>query len=144
MTDQLLTPQEAADKLGVYVTSIYGWVRRGLLPAMYVPHLFGKRILRQDVDAFVMPHLEGHGALPGLTGYQPDTSTVFALLMRHQPQAYSERRTRSQEARQIALFLSDPEYTLEDILAAWKCRREEMHATFAHWGADARQRRLLD
>lgn len=83
-----------------------------------------------------------------LTGYVPETSVIYAALLRRRSEPFLATHTCRQEARQIALYLSDPDHRVEDILRAWRVQSSgqawtEVQAIFKYWGADYHKRRLL-
>ncbi|MCP9494101.1 MAG: hypothetical protein MSG64_06545 [Pyrinomonadaceae bacterium MAG19_C2-C3] len=80
----------------------------------------------------------------GLAGYAPDTGEVYAVLIKRQPKPFSDKRTAAQECRQIALFLTDPDFTLKDLSAGMHCAPPGIPKIFAHYGACPKTRRLLN
>ena len=51
MDENLLTPEQVAKRLQVTERTIYGWLRRGTLPALKLGRLW--RIRPEDLEAFL-------------------------------------------------------------------------------------------
>ena len=51
MNEKLLTPEQVAERLQVTERTVYGWLRRGKLPALKLGRLW--RIRPQDLEAFL-------------------------------------------------------------------------------------------
>jgi len=51
MTEKLLTPEQVAERLQVTERTVYGWLRRGTLPALKLGRLW--RIRPEDLEAFL-------------------------------------------------------------------------------------------
>ena len=49
MNEKLLTPEQVAERLQVTERTVYGWLRRGKLPALKLGRLW--RIRPQDLEA---------------------------------------------------------------------------------------------
>ncbi len=132
-----VTVTDVARQFGVVEETVRRWIVRRILTSLQPA----------AVAAFTPPVRSGQPRSdeyePALNGYAPDTSTIFDKLMKRRQAPYSSRHTASQEARQIALFLSDPDYTREDVLRCLRCDRDTTRAIFAHWGANIRTRRLI-
>ena len=51
MNEKLLTPEQVAERLQVTERTVYGWLRRGKLPALKLGRLW--RIRSEDLAAFL-------------------------------------------------------------------------------------------
>ena len=51
MNEKLLTPKQVAERLQVTERTVYGWLRRGTLPALKLGRLW--RIRSEDLEAFL-------------------------------------------------------------------------------------------
>ena len=51
MNEKLLTPEQVAERLQVTERTVYGWLRRGRLPALKLGRLW--RIRPEDLEAFL-------------------------------------------------------------------------------------------
>ena len=51
MNEKLLTPEQVAERLQVTERTVYGWLRRGKLPALKLGRLW--RIRPEDLEAFL-------------------------------------------------------------------------------------------
>ena len=51
MHEKLLTPEQVAERLQVTELTVYGWLRRGRLPALKLGRLW--RIRQDDLEAFL-------------------------------------------------------------------------------------------
>src|SRR2546428_7077332 len=51
MDEKLLTPEQVAERLQVTERTVYGWLRRGKLPALKLGRLW--RIRPEDLEAFL-------------------------------------------------------------------------------------------
>lgn len=53
MPEDFVTPEEIIAELKIAKSTLYGWIRRGILPAVKVGDLY--RIRRADYEAFKRP-----------------------------------------------------------------------------------------
>jgi excisionase family DNA binding protein len=51
MDEKLLTPEQVAERLQVTERTVYGWLRRGKMPALKLGRLW--RIRPEDLEAFL-------------------------------------------------------------------------------------------
>ena len=51
MNEKLLTPEQVAERLQVTERTVYGWLRRGTLPALKLGRLW--RVRPEDLEAFL-------------------------------------------------------------------------------------------
>ena len=51
MNEKLLTPAQVAERLQITERTVYGWLRRGTLPALKLGRLW--RIRQDDLEAFL-------------------------------------------------------------------------------------------
>ena len=51
MDEKLLTPEQVAERLQVTERTVYGWLRRGTLPALKLGRLW--RIRSEDLEGFL-------------------------------------------------------------------------------------------
>lgn len=142
MSETLLTAQQAATHLGVKLADIYRWESRYDLPGFRTET--GLKFKLSDLESFT-PRYRGTVGLQGsLPHYVPETSEVFTILLKRKAKPFSERHTCAQECQQIALYLTDPEYSVKDLLENLRILAPAIPKLFAHWGASHRPRKLLD
>jgi len=58
--------------------------------------------------------------------------------------AFTQHNPLDSELRWIALYCTDEDVSLQDLMLALQLRREALHSMFAHHGVDYRRRNLAE
>ncbi len=79
-----------------------------------------------------------------LQGYRPDTSEFVAALRQIAKPAFTQHNPVERERRWVALYCTDDDVSLRDVMGALDVRRETMHAMFTHHCVDYRARNFVE
>lgn len=78
-----------------------------------------------------------------LKGYRPTTGEVTQTLRSRHSQPFDDRQTVRDEARWLALYCTDEDYTLHFLMVKTGLRRNGLTEFCAYYGVDLRRRTLV-
>lgn len=79
-----------------------------------------------------------------LQGYRPDTSEFLAALRAAKKPAFTQHNSLERELRWVALYCTDEDFSLSDLMRELSVSRETLHSVFAHHGVNYRRRNFVE
>lgn len=79
----------------------------------------------------------------GLRGYRGDTTEIFYQLRSRVSSPFCKEHSIRDEARWLALYVTDDFYTMDFLIAKTGLRREALEAFCLHYGVNYQQSRVI-